>query len=408
MVPGVQRLENAVDGGVLIMDGIIKILPVVKDYAWGNDFYIADLLGVPHEGPKAELWIGAHKSGSAVMDCACGACNGCCCRDLSLADYIDENPSFLGIEDSSKFPFLLKILAIGGALSLQCHPDKEQAVAGYEAERTGCDSGADCAGGAASGSSTVFNYQDPNPKAEMLYALTPVTFMCGFRSFEDIKDGFTKVVPNLWNGYLSKVGSIAEFFHTLYRLPHDVIGQAALEVVGNKGLLDELQRFVFDEIYPKYSDPGILAPLFLNVERLEPGQAVYLKPDIIHAYVFGNGVELMNNSDNVLRAGLTSKHMDVDELERIMSDEPYFPSPMKSTCSAEGLRFATPDGFALTVMDHGRFSVSRDGVKLFLCTEGSAIVGDLELSKGQCCIAGAAALAFDVDASNGCVFMASN
>lgn len=396
------------------MDGIIKILPVVKDYAWGNDFYIADLLGLPHDGPKAELWIGAHKSGSSVIDCACGACNGCCCSGQSLVDYIDRNPSFLGIGDSSRFPFLLKILAIGGALSLQCHPDKAQAAAGYEAERKGFDAkvaGEACEIGAGTSSvksGVVFNYQDPNPKAEMLYALTPVTFMCGFRPFDDIKDGFVRIVPNLWNDYFSKVGSIADFFHTLYSLPHSVVGQASLEVVGNKNLLDELQRFVFDEIYPKYSDPGIFAPLFLNVARLEPGQAVYLKPDIIHAYVFGNGVELMNNSDNVLRAGLTSKHMDVDELERIMSDEPYIPSPMKSTCSLEGLRFATPDGFALTVMDRGRFSVSRDGVKLFLCTEGSAVVGDLELSKGQCCIAGALARAFEVDASNGCVFMASN
>ena len=394
-----RKLQRAIDidvGGLLDMDGIIKILPVVKDYAWGNDFYIADLLGLPHDGPKAELWIGAHKSGSSIVDCACGACNGCCCSGQSLVDYIDGNPSFLGIGDSSKFPFLLKILAIGGALSIQCHPDKVQAAAGYEAERKN------------SGSNVVFNYQDPNPKAEMLYALTPVTFMCGFRPFEDIEDGFLRVAPNFWNSYFSKVGSIADFFHTLYRLPHPAVGQAALEVVGNKGLLDEFQRFVFDEIYPKYSDPGILAPLFLNVVRLEPGQAVYLKPDIIHAYVFGNGVELMNNSDNVLRAGLTSKHMDVDELERIMSDEPYIPSPMKSACSHEGVRFATPDGFALTVMDHGRFSVSRDGAKLFLCTEGSAVVGDLELSKGQCCIAGASAQTFEVDASNGCVFMASN
>lgn len=380
------------------MNGILKIIPVVKDYAWGNDFFIADLIGKPHEGPKAELWVGAHRSGSSVVDCACGACNGNCCSGQSLADYIDENPSFLGMDGGAGFPFLLKVLAIGGALSLQCHPDSEQARLGYEEERKDVRDA----------SRIAFNYQDPNPKAEMLYALTPVTFMCGFRDFRDIKSNFMKVAPNLWMRHLSKVGNIKEFFHTLYALPLDSIAEAALEVMGNIGCLDELQRFVFGSIYPKYRDPGILAPLFLNVSRLAPGEAVYLKPCIIHAYVFGNGVELMNNSDNVLRAGLTSKHMDVCELERIMSDRPYHPNAMVGETTAEGTRFSTPDGFALTVMSHGDFVVSRQGVKLFLCTEGAVVVGDLELSKGQCCIAGAPACDFNVYAKDGCAFMASN
>lgn len=378
------------------MNGIIKIIPIVKDYQWGNDFYIADLLGLPHDGPKAELWVGAHRSGSSIVDCACGQCNGSCCSGRTLADFIDENPSFLGVGGASAFPFLLKVLAIGGALSLQCHPNAEQARLGFESERK------EPVG------SVVFNYQDPNPKAEMLYALTPVTFMCGFRDFDGIKDGFEKVVPNLWNEHLSKVGSISEFFHTLYGLPHDVVAEGALEASRNSGLMDALQREVFGSVYPKYCDPGVFAPLFLNVSKLSPGEAVYLKPCIVHAYVFGNGVELMNNSDNVLRAGLTSKHMDVDELERIMSTDPYRPLPMESVSSKEGVRFATPDGFALTVMDHGRFNVDREGVKLFLCTQGSVVVGDLELSKGQCCIAGAQACIFEVDAQDGCVFMASN
>jgi len=392
------------------MDGIIKIEPIVKDYPWGNDYYIANLLGMPKDGPKAELWVGAHKSGSSLVDCACGACNGNCCRGQSVIDFINANPSFLDIGDASNFPFLLKILAIGGSLSLQCHPTKEQAKQGFEAERKVYreDSSKDSPSKDYPSKEVVFNYQDPNPKAEMLYALTPVVFMCGFRSFEDIKNNFIRVVPNLWARYFSQIGTIKEFFHTLYSLPKDVVLLTAKEVSSKQNLLDDLQKEVFNEIFPKYSDSGVFSPLFLNVSKLEPGQAVYLKPCVIHAYVKGNGVELMNNSDNVLRAGLTSKHMDVNELEHIMSDEPYYPNPMKSETTQEGIRFSTPNGFALTVMKQGKFEVSREGVKLFLCTSGNVLIGDLEVSQGQCSLAGVDAKSFKVDASDGCVFMASN
>ncbi len=386
------------------MGTFIKLEPAVKDYPWGNDDFIADLLGIAHDGPKAELWIGANKNGSSIIDCANGACNGTCCRGLALDYYIDNSMSFTGIKNSSEFPFLLKVLAIGSALSLQCHPNKEQAKPGYEKERENLTAIASDNKGA----NRVFNYQDSNQKAELLYALTPVTLMCGFKPFEDIKNAFNKVLPSLWDNYFSGINNIKDFFHFLYNLPKEKIIESAQKLCENKHLLDTLQRDVFEEIYPKYNDPGIFAPLFLNILQLQPGQAVYLKPCILHSYVKGNGIELMNNSDNVLRAGLTQKHIDINELEHIMSTKPYCPTFMASTTTKEGTRFETQDGFALTVMNHNMFEVSNDGIKLFICTEGTATLDSLELAKGQCCIAGTDACNFRVDATNACVFMASN
>ena len=373
------------------MRGIVKLEPVIKDYAWGNDYFIANLLGKEPCGPQAELWIGAHKSGSSTMSCASGECDGNCCYGRLLSEYIEEHPCFVGPEGSDKkveFPFLLKVLAIGQALSLQCHPNAQQAKAGFESKNKA--------------------YQDANPKAEMLYALTPTLLMCGFRELNQIKSNFERVVPNVWACYFSQVGSIADFFHTLYHLDSDALASAIKELSNNKGLLDALQLEVFNFIYPKYTDPGVFAPLFLNVVRLQAGQAVYLKPQVLHAYVLGNGVELMNNSDNVLRAGLTQKYMDVNELEHIMLAEPYFPNPMASKTTSESLRFETEAGFALTVIKGGIHSVETLGPKLVLCTEGTVEVGpDCILEKGQCCIAGNQAKDYKIDATNGCAFMAS-
>lgn len=369
------------------MRGIVKLTPIIKDYPWGNDYFIANLLGQEHSGPKAELWIGAHKSGSSIMSCASGECDGNCCYGRPLIEYLQEHSNFLG-DESGEFPFLLKGLAIGEPLSLQCHPNAQQAKVGYESKNV--------------------SYQDPNPKAEILYALTPILLMCGFRSLEEIKANFELVVPNVWKRFFSKVGSIAQFFHILYHLSEEEQLYSIKQLSENKKALKSDQLEVFDIVYSKYKDPSVFAPLFLNVVRLKEGQAIYFRPCILHSYVLGNGIELTNNSDNILRAGLTQKHIDVEEFESIMCTEPYFPKPMQSEITQEGQRFSTLDGFALTVIKETISLIETKGPKLFLCTEGSVAIGpDCVLEKGECCIAGNQAEDYKVDATNGSAFMAS-
>lgn len=348
---------------------VVFLQPVIKNYPWGNDWFLSSLLGYESQGPQAELWMGAHKAGSSIIE------TGCEGAGKRLYDYLDENPGFLGFSGAD-FPFLFKSLAIGEPLSIQCHPNAKQAKIGFESEalvRQKVDR-------------SLWNYQDSNPKAEMLYALTEVTAMCGFRPLEQTIALFSTVCPEFYQDYLSDVGTIAEFFDTLYKLPTSILLEVQRELASHMKCIPCPERDVVKKLFAKYpGDPGVFAPLFLNVIVLSPGQAVYLKPGVLHAYVFGNGIELMNNSDNVLRAGLTSKHMDVNELERVMIKEPYSPVPMESFVDGCGRWFPCEGGFSLCVMDHGVFEVpagtadtadtaDTKGVYMFLCTEGEGCI----------------------------------
>ncbi len=370
-------------------DGILRIRPVIRDYAWGNDDFIADLLSMDHEGPKAELWMGAHRQGSAVVEET----------GERLCDFLDANPSFAGLASADEFPFLFKVIAIAQTLSIQCHPDAQQAKAGFEAEaekRLRVDR-------------KDWNYQDSNPKAEMLYALTPVRAMCGFRKLDETKKLLETVVPNLYHEHFSEIGSIGELFDAIYRMDEETLSFGEAELIKNCELLGEpVSSFVMELGDRYFGDPGLFMPLLLNIVELEPGQALYLKPRVLHAYIKGNGVELMNNSDNVLRAGLTKKHMDVDELERVMFKESYDARPMESVTDEGGTHFVCEGGFSLTAMVNGSFRNSIGGPRILLCTEGEAVLNDgFVLSKGQCCIVGSSVKDLSVDASSASVFMAS-
>ena len=387
------------------MSVAIKLKPVIKNYAWGNDYFIANLLAIDCNGPMAELWIGTHKQGcSTVLE-----------TGQPLSEILDSDLAFCGFS-SSNFPILLKVLSIGQSVSIQCHPDSEQAKLGYLAEaekRKTLDR-------------SLLNYADSNQKAEMLYALTPVTAMCGFRSFEEMTALLKIAVPNLFARYLAKFGSIASLFDGLYRLDKDTIvaGQRELlsrcecsfdkTFVSNDSahtdcsvLAQDVRDIILDLGNRYFGDPGVFAPLLLNIVHLKPGQAIYLKPRVLHAYISGNGIELMNNSDNVLRAGLTVKHVDLDELQNVMLKDSYFPRPMETVTDDEGTHFICPGGFTLTVLSGAKFKSAQRGPRLFLCTEGQALIGDVSLSKGECCISGDVSGEFSVDACGGTVFLAT-
>ena len=307
--------------------------------------FIADLLSIEKNGPMAEMWIGANRQGSAVVEET----------GRRLCDVLDEDPSFCGFT-SENFPFLMKVLAIAHCLSIQCHPDAVQAKAGYAAEeekRRTVDR-------------KLWNYQDANQKAEMAYALTPMTAMCGFRPFEQAQK--------------------------------------------NADLLSEDVRTLVLELGDRYfGDPGVFSPLLMNIIHLNVGEAVYLKPRILHAYIYGNGVELMNNSDNVLRGGLTPKHVDLDELEKVMEPGTYIPRPMESVVDKGGKHFVCEGGFTLTVMENGSFVNSIPAPRILLCTRGEAKVnGELVLKRGECCIVGSGVDSVSVDATEATVFMSTS
>lgn len=370
------------------MSSILMLEGAIKDYAWGNDYYLSDLLGLTKDGPRAELWMGAHSQGSAIVEGP----------GEKLCDLLDRDPEFCNCTSSS-FPFLFKVLAIAQSLSIQCHPDSMQAKEGFENE--------------AEVRQTLprsqWNYQDSNQKAEMLYALTPVQAMCGFRTFEEACSLLKKATPIFFEDSLKSCTSIYSLFDTIYRTDSTAMEYAQAELLRNMEALPELESTIIRDLGDRYfGDPGVFCPLLLNIVTLSPGQAIYLKPRVLHAYISGNGIELMNNSDNVLRAGLTKKHMDLDELEKVMIKDSYDAAVMRSVTDNGGVHFVCEGGFTLTVMKQGTFTNAIAGPRILLCTEGTVTLNSsFVLTKGQCCIVGSETKELTVEAQEGTVFMAS-
>jgi mannose-6-phosphate isomerase len=292
----------------------------IRNYAWGSTTAIAGLLGHEPSGqPEAELWIGAHPDApSRPIDGPDGE---------SLASLIAADPgAALGAESVEAFgprlPFLLKVLAAESPLSLQVHPRLDQAKAGYAAEEA---AGVDR-------SAPHRNYKDDNHKPEMVFALTPFEALSGFRRPAEAAGLFERLTALLAGTAASEVSEqVAELLRTrdetealssaFARLIHggpDVRAcvDAAAAVASAHGRDDAALATVADlaAVYP--SDPGVLISLMLNRVSLAPGEALYLPAGNVHAYLKGVGIEVMAASDNVLRGGLTPKHVDIPELLR--------------------------------------------------------------------------------------------
>ncbi|EGA71326.1 mannose-6-phosphate isomerase [Vibrio sinaloensis DSM 21326] len=282
---------------------------VIQNYAWGSASSFNQLFGIENASgePQAEIWMGAHPNGCSMVNT--GA------EQTKLSHLINQDLSlFLSEKVAQRFgelPYLFKVLAADKALSIQVHPNKRQAEHGYELEQK---QGIPLSAGHR-------NYKDPNHKPELVYALTDYTAMNGFRPVDEILRHFHQLdIPELrqlvneLNADQSSQG-LASFFAGLLSLEGEskemaltlLLLKAELSGDGVYALILELSRQ-----YP--NDVGLFAPLLLNVITLSPGQAMFLDAETPHAYIKGTGLEIMANSDNVLRAGLTPKHMDVKEL----------------------------------------------------------------------------------------------
>ena len=375
----------------------------MKSYPWGGFSFIQDLVQQPRKEGEAigELWMGVHPNGPSRVPSS---------DNLLLSEFLSKNTSFLGTHDA--FPFLLKVMAIEKPLSIQCHPNVEQAKQGYaqEAEKRKTVPQA------------LWNYADANPKAEILYALSPCTAMCGFRSEAEIQENLQRLLPLSFDELLGHCASqdnpIKSYFETIYRLDKREISTRIQEYAKNLALLPEEDRGPFltakeialQAVAEFPDDPGVFSPFLLNIVELKEGEAIYLEPGIVHAYVRGNGIELMNNSDNILRAGLTDKHMDVQELMRVMiaREQPVVRIPSFSDLSGLHFRTENPD-FALSVLKEGSFAVTGGHLSLSLCTEGSAVIckggQEIAFKRGECLLVGPSVKGYQVEAE-GTVFCA--
>lgn len=356
----------------------------IRDYAWGSRTVIADMQGrpVPSPGPEAELWLGAHPDCPAAVPCDGG--------EVSLADLLTAEPDrWLSAPLVDRFglrlPYLMKVLAAEAPLSLQVHPDAAQARQGYAAQR---------------GDRRA--YADPYHKPELLVALTPFEALCGFRDPETSAEVFAAfgvpelapVVERLRTG----PAGLSAAVRTLLTWPRPeraalVAAVVAADVSPAFAVDAALARRLADR-YP--TDPGVLVALLLNRVTLAPGEAIWMPAGNLHAYLCGAGVEIMAASDNVLRGGLTPKHVDVPELLRILRFE-VLADPVRAAVpvSPGVVTWPVPvDDFALhsVRLDAAlpQAKLAPPGPRILLCVTGQVEAADrrdtVTLRRGQAAI----------------------
>jgi mannose-6-phosphate isomerase len=358
---------------------LLPLRGAIKNYSWGSRTFLARLRGdaVPSPEPEAELWMGAHPGGPARV-----WSEG---QERSLLELIERDPAdFLGASSVERFgveaPFLLKILAIDQPLSLQAHPDRAQAAAGFDRERAagiGLDEG---------------SYRDRRHKPELIVALEPLWLLRGLLEPAEIQRRFAEA------GIASLAGETDRLARRGPAGLRDFLA-AWLGVAGaaRDRLLDESHRAAdaarrarlsrddpgywvarMSELHPE--DPTALAPLAMHLLRLAPGQGSFQPSRILHSYLDGAGVEVMANSDNVVRAGLTSKPVDLDELLAVVEPAPTVALPMAPTAEAQGTaRYeSTAEEFELWRLEarpgSGATMEGRDAPAIGICTRGSGSI----------------------------------
>jgi mannose-6-phosphate isomerase len=385
----------------------------IQNYAWGSRTSLAKLLGrPPASAPEAELWIGAHpRAPSRLSD------------GRSLLDAIVADPAgMLGPEIRGRFgarlPFLLKVLAVEAPLSLQAHPNLEQAARGFAREELsglGLDA-------------PTRTYKDDNHKPELLCALTPFEALSGFRAPDEAADLFESLgVGSIDLAAELRTGRPDALKHSFSRLmtlsdveranvTRDVLSRCERARPGGPFAASIAWAVELGARYP--GDVGVVASLLLNHLSLAPLEAVFLEAGRLHAYLSGTGVEIMANSDNVLRGGLTPKHVDVPELLNVLQFDspPVRRSPTLELASGEIRYLAPASEFSLSRIelgpDHG-FHGEIEGPEILLCVEGQASVelgprapaAPRPLRRGQACFLSASAGAYRLE-GKGRVFRA--
>ncbi len=366
---------------------ILKLTNQLKTYDWGDVDSIPRFLGQRPDGsPVAELWMGAHPAGSSIA--ADGADAGASLVDL-IASRPDEALGRAAATGATELPFLFKLLAAGKALSIQVHPSREQARRGYEREN---------AQGIAL-DAPERTYKDRNHKPELMLAAGPFWAMSGFRDPAEsaVALAQTQIRATDTRGILREVLAMTatDLASAVSRL--DLPEEDPEDLYRKQGIVTDAVRFAWvRELQRQYGlDPGILAPLFLNIVRLEAGEALYQGAGLVHAYLRGFGFEVMANCDNVLRAGLTPKFMNVAELLEIVdfgSAAPARVAPVDNEAGVLEYPCPVPD-FRLLQLDlHAQQTELSTGgcPAIVLCTRGNILVGvdSLRLSQGESAFVG--------------------
>ena len=366
-----------------------RLTGVIQPYAWGSRTAIPELLGTEPTGePQAELWLGAHPLAPSIVD------------GEPLDKVVAYDP--VGVVGRAavgafgpRLPFLLKIIAAEQPLSLQAHPSRQQAEAGYAREQAA----------GVPRDAPHRTYRDGWPKPELLCALAETEALCGFGEPHEtyqmfqrlaVDDALTLVAP-LADADLPAPDRLRAVFSRLLRLGPDertVISEIVQAAEAMQGA-DDLARFwrtacELNTYYP--GDPGVLAALLMNRITLQPGDALFMPSGNLHAYLSGGGIEIMANSDNVMRGGLTPKYVNVDELLAILDFTPGLRSLITPIEESRGVwRYPTPaPEFALWRLEPQGEPVAVPAAgsgRVLLVTDGEftalSATAELDLVRGQ-------------------------
>ncbi|HBC80529.1 MAG TPA: mannose-6-phosphate isomerase [Escherichia sp.] len=354
-----------------------KLINSVQNYAWGSKTALTELYGIanPNGLPMAELWMGAHPKSSSKIENASG-------QPQSLREVIDQDKTaLLGQAVAERFgelPFLFKVLCADQPLSIQVHPNKQASEIGFAKEN-------------AAGiplDAAERNYKDPNHKPELVFALTPFLAMNAFREFSDIISLLQPVAGahQAIAHFLAQpdADSLSQLFASLLNMQGEEKSHALAvlkaTLASQQGEPWETIRFI-SEFYP--DDSGLFSPLLLNVVKLNPGEAMFLFAETPHAYLKGVALEVMANSDNVLRAGLTPKYIDIPEL---VANVKFVPKPAAELLTVPEQRGAELDfpipvadfAFSLHDLSTTASTLAQSSAAILFCVEGEAV-----LSKGE-------------------------
>ena len=350
----------------------------IRKYDWGSTSSIPSLLGCAEDGkPWAELWLGAHPSAPSVVGES----------RTPLDELIAADPAGqLGpavVDRFGSLPFLFKVLAAAAPLSLQAHPSVLQAEAGYARE--------DAAGVPIDAPNRSF--RDRFHKPELICALTDFHALCGFRDPVATLDVLATIDTSALDpirdrlAAASAVDGLGPLLEHLLTLPAADAAALVAPVVAACGALGpdrhadvRAMAAALGERYP--GDAGVVTALLLNLVHLKPGEALFLGAGNLHAYLGGTGVEIMANSDNVLRGGLTTKHIDIPTLLEVVDARPIEPVVQRPVAVEGVASYDTPvPEFALERLDLDG-SVAVSGPAILLCTDGAADVGSFSLERG--------------------------
>ena len=335
--------------------------PNIQHYHWGDYSFIPELQGRPKgDQPEAELWMGAHPtSPSRTVE-----------SDRGLDDIIANDPqNTLGPQAGdfqNELPFIMKILAIREPLSIQVHPNAQQAEEGFtsaQSNLTGAQS-----------------YSSPRGKEEVVCALTETDLKFGFREVNEIyaiidavgHSDFSRLKESLSRE--TSAEGLKEAIQKILSTDSDTIRSIAATVLCSDmsaTVINEKETKYFTSLVETYpDDPGLLLFLLMNFITLEPGDFLYVSPGVTHAYLRGNVVEITSNSDNVIRCGLTPKHINVDEFFSIasfVSEQPQIQTPVESVHTYE-----SPTPFTLTRLNlNEEFEATLQGPEILISTQNN-------------------------------------